>query len=61
MGGGDQEEGRQDRHHEAGQDQGPGGQGGGEEHTGETRRRLLRSWEENILARIYRPARKAEK
>ena len=37
VGGEDQEEGGEDRHDEAGEDQGPGGQGGGEEHAGETR------------------------
>ena len=38
---GGQQEGAQHRHNEAGQDQCPGGQRGGEEHAGETRQRLL--------------------
>ena len=48
LGRGGQEEGREDRHDEAGQDQGPGRQRGGEEHAREPGERLFRNCEENI-------------
>ena len=49
MGRGGQEEGGEDRHDEAGQDQGPGRQRGGEEHAGEPVERLLKE----IVRKIF--------